>query len=160
MAFHFGASLSKGELAVQRGRQCYALSPVNLGVRPKGGIMQHAGGNWAYLYRKLFELCPEQKLVKVTGRIATQYALLTKDWTHERNSEWSCRIYFTTKMVLNATVLLNGLEFARTAGLRIAKSILRVLRRVVPITRPCLFDSYRELEFWRTKVIGVRVELI
>lgn len=82
--------------------------------------MQHAGRTWAYSYRKLFELCPEKELAKVAGRISAQYAILTKDWTSERNSEWSCRIYFTTKMILNATVLLNSLEFARTSGLRAA----------------------------------------
>ena len=103
--------------------------------------MQHAGRTWAYSYRKLFELCSEKELAKIAGRIAAQYAKLTKDWTCERNSEWSCRMYFTTKMILNATVLLNSLEFARTSGLRAANpyfeyyaalSLLRGLVYTIP----------------------------
>lgn len=103
--------------------------------------MQHAGRTWAYSYRKLFELCSEKELAKVAGRIASQYAKLTKDWTCEKNSEWSCRMYFTTKMILNATVLLNSLEFARTSGLRAANpyfeyyaalSLLRGLVYTIP----------------------------
>ena len=103
--------------------------------------MQYAGRNWAYRYRRLFDLCPEKQLGKVAGRVAKQYAQLTKVWTSERNSEWSCRIYFATKMILNATVLLNSLEFARNSGLRAANpyfeyyaalSLLRGLVYTIP----------------------------
>lgn len=77
--------------------------------------MQYAGRNWAYRYRRLFDLCPEKQLAKVAGRVAKQYAQLTKVWTSERNSEWSCRMYFATKMILNATVLLNTLRCLATS---------------------------------------------
>lgn len=103
--------------------------------------MQHAGRRWAYSYRRLFDICPEKKLTTVANGIAAQYAPLTQNWTHERNSEWSCRTYFTTKMILNATVLLNSLEFARRTGLRSANpyfeyyaalSLLRGLVYMIP----------------------------
>ncbi|MEO3879321.1 hypothetical protein [Rheinheimera fenheensis] len=82
--------------------------------------MKYEGRNFSYSYRKLFGLCSEKKLNKISSAISTQYGFLTKGWSQERNSEWSCRMYFTTKMILNATVLINSLEFARSAGLRIA----------------------------------------
>jgi hypothetical protein len=87
--------------------------------------VQYAGRNWAYSYRKLFELCPEKELAQVAGGHCS--AIRAPDEgldKRQRNSEWSCRIYFTTKMILNATVLLNSLEFARTSGLRARQSIL------------------------------------
>ena len=103
--------------------------------------MQHAGRSWAYPYRRLFDICPERKLTTVANRVVAQYALLTQNWSRERNSEWSCRTYFTTKMILNATVLLNSLEFARRSGLRAANpyfeyyaalSLLRGLVYTIP----------------------------
>ncbi|MCC2597786.1 hypothetical protein LKR43_15740 [Pusillimonas sp. MFBS29] len=99
--------------------------------------MQYAGRRWVYSYRRLFDICSERKLTTVANRIAAQYATLTQDWTCERNSEWSCRTYFTTKMILNATVLLNSLEFARNSGLRSANpyfeyyALLSLLRGLV-----------------------------
>lgn len=92
---------------------------------------------WVYPYRKLFDLCSKPKLILVANRVATQYAQLTKDWTRDRNSEWSCRTYLATKMILNATVLVNSLEFARSSGLRAANpyfeyyATLSLLRGVV-----------------------------
>ena len=129
--------------------------------------MQHAGRNYAYSYQRLFELCPEQKkLAKVAGRVATQYAWLTKDWTRERNSEWSCRIYFTTKMILNATALLNRLEFARTSLLRTANpyfennaalSLLHGLVYTIPTED---WNSGELMAISHTRAINVTFDLV
>lgn len=103
--------------------------------------MRHAGRSWVYSYRRLFNICSEKKLTTVANRIAAQYAQITKNWTREKNSEWSCRTYLATKMILNATVLLNSLEFARQSGLRSANpyfeyyaalSLLRGLVYTIP----------------------------
>lgn len=75
-----------------------------------------------YPYRRLFNICSKSDLTPIANRITVQYAKLTKEWTPEKNSEWSCRAYLATKMILNATVLLNSLEFARSSGLRTANS--------------------------------------
>jgi hypothetical protein len=84
--------------------------------------MKYANRIWAYSYRKLFKICPEKNLVSTTNSILKEYTNLTKEWTKERNSEWSCRMYFAAKMILNATVLLNSLKFANTSGFRTANS--------------------------------------
>ncbi|GAA4408107.1 hypothetical protein GCM10023089_18860 [Quisquiliibacterium transsilvanicum] len=69
--------------------------------------------------------------------MASQYAKLTQSWSAERNSEWACRTYLATKMILNATVLLSSLEFARGSGMRAANpyfeyyAALSMLRGVV-----------------------------
>lgn len=82
--------------------------------------MKHGGRDWFYNYRELFEACSEVKIASVSNQVLTQYSALTKAWNPEANSEWTCRTYLATKMILNATVLVNSLEFARDTGLRAA----------------------------------------
>lgn len=99
--------------------------------------MTYAGHEWWYTYRKLFGLCSEKKIAKVSGLISTQYAVLTKSWDVQTNSAWTCRTYFATKMILNATVLTNALEHSKEIGLRIANpyyeyyATLSLIRAVV-----------------------------
>jgi hypothetical protein len=103
--------------------------------------MDYGGRNWFYSYRKLFDICTETKLQSVTGKILTQYAALTKNWDATTNSEWTCRTYLSTKMILNATVLTNALNYSNEVGLRIANpyfeyyaalSLLRALVYTIP----------------------------
>lgn len=99
--------------------------------------MSYAGRDWWYSYRKLFDLCSESKLTKVSGSVLSQYASLTKSWDVQTNSAWTCRTYFATKMILNATVLTNALEHSEEIGLRIANpyyeyyAALSLMRAVV-----------------------------
>lgn len=80
--------------------------------------MKHGGRDWTYRYRELFAACPEEKIAAVANQALMHYSVLTKAWSPEVNSEWTCRMYLATKMILNATVLVKSLEFARNAGLR------------------------------------------
>ena len=82
--------------------------------------MEYAGREWFYSYRKLFGVCEKRKLVSVTNGILSQYSDLTKNWDATTNSEWTCRHYLSTKMILNATVLTNALDYASEVGMRIA----------------------------------------
>ena len=69
--------------------------------------------NLEYSYRELLELCDEKKLHNISARISELYANhLTKNWTTDINSEWVCRNYLAAKMILNATVILNALNFS------------------------------------------------
>lgn len=128
--------------------------------------MQHAGRRWAYSYRRLFDICPEKKLTTVANGIAAQYALLTQNWTHERNSEWSCRTYFTTKMILNATVLLNSLEFAHSSGLRAANpyfeyyAVLSLLRGLVYTIPTEEWNASELMKISHTRAINVAFDWI
>lgn len=99
--------------------------------------MKHADRDWFYSYRELFEICDEVKLKAVANQVLQQYSKLTRNWSSNANSEWSCRTYLATKMILNATVLINSLEFAKEKGMRIANpyleyyAVLSLLRCVV-----------------------------
>lgn len=128
--------------------------------------MQYAGREWAYDYRRFRELCSEAKLQSCSDHISQQYAKLTKQWTIESNSEWSCRMYFATKMILNATVLFNSLEFAERVGLRTANpyfeyystlSLLRGLACTLP-SEP--WQDGKLLEVSHTKAINVAFDWI
>lgn len=85
----------------------------------------------------LFHLAEEKELLSVCNKISKQYSRLTKNWSVELNSEWTCRIYLATKMILNATVILKQAEFAEEKNLRITipyleyYSVLSLLRAVV-----------------------------
>jgi hypothetical protein len=96
-----------------------------------------------YSFRELNELFDESKEEKVINGMVKQYAELTKKWTKEINSEWACRIYFATNMILNATVLLKNAEFAEEKNFRIVRPYLEYyatlsLLRCVVYTLPTL----------------------
>ena len=99
--------------------------------------MNYAEREWFYSYRRLFDICDERKLGSVAGKILKQYSNLTKNWDSTTNSEWTCRTYLSTKMILNATVLTNALDFSNEVGLRIANpyfeyyAVLSLLRGLV-----------------------------
>lgn len=98
---------------------------------------KYAGTDWEYDYREIFSLCDEKQFQRVTSRRTSLFASLTKSWDVRLNSEWVCRTYLATKMILNATVLVKSLEFAEDAGMRIANAYiayyatLSLLRSVV-----------------------------
>lgn len=75
---------------------------------------------WFYCYRRLDEIASNKILAQRESSILQQFAALTKNWSIERNSEWVCRSYFATKMILNATVLVNSIEFCEEKGMRTA----------------------------------------
>jgi hypothetical protein len=123
--------------------------------------VQYAGKDWSYNYRRLFDLCSEDDLKSRHGQISQQYAKLTKCWTVESNSEWSCRTYFATKMILNATVLFNSLDFAERMGLRTANpyfeyyATLSLLRGLVYTLPSELWQSGKLIEISHTKAINL-----
>lgn len=112
--------------------------------------MQYAGREWWYSYRRLFEVCAEEKLKRVIGKVLTQYSPITKAWNADVNSSWVCRTYLSTKMILNATVLGNALEHSHETGLRIANPYYEYyaalsLMRAVVYTLPTVDWSDGEL---------------
>ncbi|MDO6786334.1 hypothetical protein Q4589_01890 [Cobetia marina] len=103
--------------------------------------MKYANREWFYSYRKIFNVCSEKKMVSTVDKISKQYSGLTRNWTTSTNSEWTCRHYLATKMILNATVLTNALDFSSSVGMRIANpyfeyyatlSLLRALVYTIP----------------------------
>lgn len=92
-----------------------ALSPVH----------QFAGRKWSYDFRVITNRFPEKICQKVAGNIAQQYSLLTKNWDSDRNSEWLCRIYIAAKMIMNATLHLQSLNYSEEKNLRVVVPYLR-----------------------------------
>lgn len=128
--------------------------------------MQYAGREWAYQYRFFNGLCSESELKILSNRIASHYAKLTKHWDIQQNSEWACRTYFATKMILNATVLLNSCEFARKTGLRSAipyfeyYATLSMLRCLVYTLPTQSWDEGKLIEITHTKAINLAIDWI
>lgn len=82
--------------------------------------MHPIGAVFDYPYRELPAICDAERATTVSNQIAKGYANLTTNWSQSLNSEWACRTYLATKMILNATALLNSLDFAKRSGLRAA----------------------------------------
>lgn len=93
--------------------------------------------DWYYNYRELPNIVNEKKSTKLIGNILKKYSNITKNWNRGLNSEWTCRIYFATNMILNATVLLKNVDYAEENNVRIVRpyleyySVLSLLRCVI-----------------------------
>lgn len=90
-----------------------------------------------YDYRELHSIADEKKVLNKVNAFRQEFTALAREWSPERNSQWVCRIYFCTKMILNATVILKQAEFAEEKNLRAAipyfhyYAMLSILRCVV-----------------------------
>ncbi len=93
--------------------------------------------DWWYSFRELDTITDKKKSSKLIGDTLQKYSQITKNWGKDLNSEWTCRIYFATNMILNATVLLKNAEYAEEKNVRIVKpyleyyAVLSLLRCVV-----------------------------
>ena len=123
--------------------------------------MQYAGKDWSYSYRRFSICAPKMALSLGMDKFPKQYAKLTKCWTVESNSEWSCRTYFATKMILNATVLFNSLDFAERMGLRTANpyfeyyATLSLLRGLVYTLPSESWQNGKLIEISHSKAINL-----
>lgn len=77
-----------------------------------------AGRSWYYRFREVHAFPNNSKCTKAVGKIAQLYADVTKQWNVETNSQWMCRIYFASKMILNTTLNLKSYEYAQEHNLR------------------------------------------
>ncbi|MCP4763563.1 MAG: hypothetical protein GY870_17460 [archaeon] len=122
--------------------------------------------DWFYSYRELDDIVDEAKIEKMLQKISQQYAVLTKNWSEELNSQWTCRIYISTKMILNATVLLNSLEFSKGVNLRVVNSyieyysILSLLRCIIFTIPTADWDDGKILSITHSKTINVACDWI
>lgn len=126
--------------------------------------MSFSNREWFYSFRELDEICSDKKSAKVEGDVLQKYAKLTKNWTAEVNSEWACRTYFATKMILNATVLLMNAEYAEEKNLRIVKpylhyyAVLSLLRCIVYTLPEQVWDDGKLIQISHTKAINLAMD--
>ncbi|HHY0422803.1 TPA: hypothetical protein ACVU4V_004523 [Vibrio parahaemolyticus] len=138
-------------------------------IQPKVGknkAMNFAGRNWYYSYRELFSIGTEKKFNKASNDIASRYAMLTKSWNEDLNSQWTSRTYLSTKMILNATVLLKQREFAQESNLRVVVpyleyyAILSLLRGVVFMLPDKDWEDGKLIEISHAKAISLTCDWI
>lgn len=89
-----------------------------------GARVQYADRDWWYEFQKLPMLCEEEHISKRAQKLMQQFALLTKNWNADLNSEWTVRIYYSAKMVLAASVMAQSLRYAEEKNLRAVTSYL------------------------------------
>lgn len=89
-----------------------------------GARTQYADRDWWYGFQKIPQLCEEKNVSKRAQKLMQQFALLTKNWNADINSEWTVRIYYSAKMVLAASVMAQSLKYAEEKNLRVVTSYL------------------------------------
>ncbi|MFG6179157.1 hypothetical protein ACGTN6_18115 [Halomonas sp. THAF12] len=109
--------------------------------------------DWFYLFRELDSITSEKKSSKLVGSVLQKYSKITKNWNEDLNSEWTCRIYFATNMILNATVLLKNAEYAEEKNVRIVRPYLEYYA-VLSLLR-CVVYTLPELEWKDGELIKI-----
>jgi len=108
---------------------------------------------WWYSFRELEAITDENKSSKLIGDVLQKYSKITKNWNKDLNSEWTCRIYFSTNMILNATVLLKNAEYAEEKNVRIVRPYLEYYA-VLSLLR-CIIYTLPELEWNNGELIKI-----
>lgn len=70
----------------------------------------YANRQWWYGFQQLPKLCPEENAEKRSQKLLQQFALKTKNWNSDLNSEWTVRVFYAAKMVLAASVMAQSLK--------------------------------------------------
>jgi len=84
-----------------------------------------AGRDWYYDFRELDTAFNEASCAKAAARLLERYSKLTKSWSTELNSEWTCRLFMAAKLVMSSTLHVNAAYFAEDKNLRVVVPYLR-----------------------------------
>ncbi len=119
-----------------------------------------------YNFRELEDFADKETLSKISSSMLEKYAKLTKEWTSELNSEWTCRTYFATTLILNTTVLLLNDEYANEKNIRIVRpylhyySVLSLLRCIVLTLPEQKWNNGNIMELSHKKTIEIAFDYI
>jgi hypothetical protein len=119
---------------------------------------------WWYSFRELDTITNEKKSAKLIGDVLQKYSKITKNWNKDLNSEWTCRVYFSTNMILNATVLLKNVEYAEEKNVRIVKpyleyyAVLSLLRCVVYTLPELDWNDGELIKISHTKALNLAID--
>lgn len=83
------------------------------------------GHSWYYDFQKIHHVFSEASCAKVAASLLERYSRLTKVWSPELNSEWTCRIFMAAKLVMSSTLHINAAHFAENRNLRVVVPYLR-----------------------------------
>jgi hypothetical protein len=70
-----------------------------------------ASREWYYPYIEIPAVTQDKDAETRIQKVLQNYAAKTRTWNNERNSEWVCRIYLATKLLMMATLQVNSLTF-------------------------------------------------
>lgn len=84
-----------------------------------------AGKDWYYNFSELDTAFSEDSCRKVADRLQERYSVLTKNWSIDTNSEWTCRLFMAAKLIMAATLHVNSAYFAKERNLRVVVPYLR-----------------------------------
>lgn len=127
---------------------------------------EFAERKWYYNFKEIpvyFDevVCKDQWL-----SLAENYSKLTKDWNSEKNSEWICRVYMASKMILSATLTLQSLEFSNEKNLRVVIPYLQYYS-VLSAMRSLLFtlpnESWKDgniFQMTHSKIINLTCDYV
>lgn len=99
-----------------------------------------ADRDWWYQFRSFSRVFDGDSVKKYSMGMLTEFSKITKAWTDELNSEWLCRVYFSAKMILSASLMLNSLNYAESRNIRISSSYLEYYA-IQSTLRAVLFTS-------------------
>lgn len=123
--------------------------------------MQYADREWWYEFQQLPALCSEETVSRRAQKLLQQFALLTKNWNTDLNSEWTVRIFYSAKMVLAASIMAQSLRFAEDNNLRSVTSYLSYYTimhslRAIAFTSPYVaWNNGEILQMTHSKTINV-----
>ena len=100
-----------------------------------------AGRSWFYDFIEMPSVFSDSSCNEAASRLLMRYSKLTKKWTSEKNSEWTCRLFMASKLIMSATLHVNSMYYAKERNLRVVLPYLRYysvlsLLRAIYLTLP------------------------
>ena len=120
-----------------------------------------AGRDWWYDFGFELNSMDEDAIKQFIDNKFEQFASITKVWNDELNTEWLCRIFFSMKMILAASVMLESEEYALEKNLKVTVpylqyySVLYSLKALVLVLPNLLWDHGNLLKQTHSKTINI-----
>lgn len=121
---------------------------------------------WYYNFREISNFFSDKECTKVANDMASKYSVVTKGWSVERNSEWICRHYLSSKMIMSATLNLNTMLYSKDKNIRLTipylkyYTLLSLFRGIVYTLPHVLWDDGGIITLSHRKIIQYVFEFL
>ena len=88
--------------------------------RALGGRFTYVGRDWLYEFVAMPSIFNDTYVMRAAERLLEGCASLAKAWSIELNTEWLIRSYYSAKLILGASVMVQSATYARSKNLRAA----------------------------------------
>jgi len=125
-----------------------------------------AGREWYYPFGFELNSMDEDAVKHFIDKKFEQFASITKVWNDELNTEWLCRIFFSMKMILAASVMLESEEYALEKNLKVTVpylqyySVLYSLKALVLVLPHQKWEQGKLIEKTHSATINIACEEI